>query len=168
MDYYEIKDASVFMKKYMADVETIESLIRGLSPEVLLFTPDIPKAWTIKEHLIHIADTEVNCFLRYKRARLNPGAVIDFGGGDVESSNTLLEYNSADLNAYMKLFRQIRTIISEEVKRLSEVDLESKYILHPDYGRCNIKFILSIYTQHIDKHMELIHRNIALWKSLQR
>ena len=36
-------------------------------------------------------------------------------------------------------------------------------IKHPDLGVINLKMILSIYTLHVDKHIEYLLRNIALF-----
>ncbi|MBN2510771.1 MAG: DinB family protein [Spirochaetales bacterium] len=163
MDYYEIKDTKELLKKYISDIDTLEDLHQHISADVMMFVPEIENPWTIKEHLVHIAETEANCFLRYKRARLNPGAVLNFGGGDVETSHVVLGYNAANLDDYMMLFRTLRTIVRNEVSNLSEDERENSYIIHPDYGRCSIKFILSIYTQHVDVHMGMIQRNISLW-----
>jgi len=169
MAYTEIKDKDALLTKYANDYPTLKNIMDKLNAEIIDYVPDIEGAWSIKEHLGHLVDTEVNGFIRYKKAILNPGATIDIGGGDMEHSNEILDYASQNLGDLMEFFRLLRKMISEHAARIKREDFDKYYIEHvnhPTFKRCTLGFILSIHTQHFDKHLEYIKRNIELYKKL--
>ena len=90
MGYEEIKDKDALLKKYSSDYSTLKNVIDNLDDQIINYIPDIDGAWSIKEHIGHLIDTEVNGFIRFKKAILNPGTTIDLGQGDVEKSNKIL------------------------------------------------------------------------------
>jgi hypothetical protein len=167
MGYSEITDKNVLLSKYSADYVTLKDIIDDLNDQIIDYVPDLEGAWSIKEHIAHLVDTEVNGYLRFKKAILNPGTTIDVGGGDMEKSNKLLNYTAENLNDLMELFRLLRKSISEHAKRIKKEDFPKYYIEHvnhPTFKTCSLGFILSIHTQHFDKHLDYIKRNIELYK----
>ena len=165
MDYNEIKDKNELFSKYSKDYSTLTDILKPLDDEAINYIPELENAWSIKEHIAHLVDTEVNGYIRFKRALLNPGTTLDLGRGDIETSNKILDYSSQNLDDLLELFRLIRKIIYDNVKKMNDDDLERYYIEHvnhPTFKRANLRFILSINTQHFDKHMEFINRNIKL------
>lgn len=167
MGYEEIKDKKKLMEKYSKDYSTLVGVIDGLTEEAVNYVPPIGGAWSIKEHICHLVDTEINGYLRFRKAILNPGATIDVGGGDMEKSNVILGYPSQDLNDSLELFRLIRKLLSNHTARINAADFDKYYIEHvnhPTFTTCTLGFILSIHTQHFDKHLEYIKRNISLFQ----
>jgi hypothetical protein len=166
MGYYEIKNKDELLSKYSKDYKTLKNVLESLDDEIINFVPELENAWSIKEHIAHLVDTEANGFIRFKRSVLNPGTTLDLGIGDIERSNKILDYASQNIDDLLDLFRLFRKIILDNVKKMSEQDLERYYIEHvnhPTFSRTNLKFILSINTQHFDKHLEFINRNIDLY-----
>ena len=171
MDYNEIKDKNELFSKYSKDYSTLTDILKPLDDEAINYIPELENAWSIKEHIAHLVDTEVNGYIRFKRALLNPGTTLDLGRGDIETSNKTLDYSSQNLDDLLELFRLIRKIIYDNVKKMNDDDLERYYIEHvnhPTFGRTNLKFILSINTQHFDKHLEFINRNIDLYNKSKK
>jgi hypothetical protein len=169
MAYTEIKDKDALLRKYAHDYPTLKSILDGLDDEIIDYIPDIESAWSIKEHLGHLVDTEANGFIRFKKAILNPGTTIDIGGGDMEHSNKILDYASQNFADMLELFRLIRKMISEHAAGIKYENFDKYYIEHvnhPTFKRCTLGFILSIHTRHFDKHITYIKRNIELYKKL--
>jgi hypothetical protein len=170
MAYEEIKDKNALLTKYANDYTTLKNIMGKLNDELIDFVPDIEGAWSIKEHLGHLVDTEVNGFIRYKKAILNPGTTIDIGGGDMEHSNKILDYASQNAGDLMEFLRLLRKMISEHSRRIKYEDFDKYYIEHvnhPTFKTCTLGFILSIHTEHFDKHVEYIKRNIELYSKLR-
>lgn len=170
MDYYEIKSKDELLSKYSKGYSTLKDIVDKINDEIINYAPDLENAWTIKEHIAHLVDTEVNVFVRFKRAILNPGTTLDLGRGDIETSNKVLDYASQNLDDLLGLFGLIRKIIFNNAKKIKEEDFEKYYIKHvnhPTFGKTNLKFILSISIQHLDKHLEFINRNINLYKMVK-
>jgi hypothetical protein len=132
--------------------------------EAIDFVPDIGDAWSIREHLAHLMDTEIRAFIRYRNAVADPGVTLNLGGGDVDISNTLLNYASQDVGDSLEVMRLLRNITLKHVSSMTDDEMMRFGIQHPDFGRINLRMILSIYTQHVDKHIEYINRNLSLFK----
>jgi len=130
---------------------------------VIDFTPEIPDAWSIKEHVAHLADIEVRTFIRYRNSVLDKGIGLVLGGGDVDTSNRLLKYSAQKVADSLEIIGLLRKITIEHVSGMSDDAMEGYTIKHPDLGMINLKMILSIATQHVDKHIEYLSRNIALF-----
>ena len=171
MDYYEIKNKDGLLSKYSKDYSTLKTIIDSLDNEIINYIPELENAWSIKEHIAHLVDTEVNGFVRFKRSVLNPGTTLDLGRGNIETSNKILDYASQNIDDLLDLFRLLRKIIYDNVKKMRGEDIEMYYIEHvnhPTFGRTNLKFILSINTQHFDKHLKFINRNIELYNESKK
>jgi hypothetical protein len=76
MAYFEMTDREELLATYGKDVPCLRELVAGLGHEVLHFRPAIDGAWTIAEHVGHLASTEVNGYLRFQKAISNRGATM--------------------------------------------------------------------------------------------
>src|SRR5208283_5227661 len=109
---------------------------------------------SIREHMAHLADVEVRAFIRYRSSIIDNGLELVLGGGDVDKNNGPLRYSSQRAEDSLEIIRLLRRITIEHVSRMSDDGMEGYRIKHPDLGMINLKMILSIYTQHVDKHIE--------------
>ncbi len=167
MAYEEIKDKNELLSRYSNDYSMLKALIDTLDSNIIDYIPEIPDAWSIKEHIAHLADTEVNGYIRCKKSILNPGTTLDLGTGDTEKSNKILDYASEDINDLMDLIRIIRKSIYNLVKKFQDEDFDKyfvNHVNHPIFTRSTLRFILSLHTMHFDKHLDYIKRNIELYK----
>jgi hypothetical protein len=163
MDFVEIKNKEKLLSKYSSDYSTLKGILNNLDKEVLDFVPDIEDAWSIREHIAHLVDTEIRAFIRYRNSIVDKGIELHLGGGDVNASNRLLKYSSQNMEDSLEIIRLLRKITVEHVSGMSNDEMEKYYIKHPDLGETNLKMILSIYTQHFDKHIDYLQRNIKLF-----
>jgi hypothetical protein len=129
------------------------------------FVPDVKDAWSIREHVAHLLDTEIRAFVRYRNAMVDKGIDLNLGGGDVNVSNSLLKYPSQSVDDSLEVIRLLRKITVQHVSGMSNDEMKGYYIKHPDMGQINLRMILSIYTQHIDKHVKYLQRNIRLFEN---
>jgi hypothetical protein len=164
MDYYEITNKEELLSKYGSDYSKLKRILDELDKEMIDFVPDIKDAWSIREHIAHLADVEIRAFVRYRNSIVDKGIDLNLGGGDVNISNSLLKYSSQSVDDSLEVIRLLRKITVQHVSDMSNEEMEGYYIKHSDFGQINLRMILSIYTQHIDKHIEYLLRNIKLFK----
>ncbi len=167
MEFFEITDKGDLLARFGNDWLKLKEITDALSPDAIDFVPDIKDAWSIREHLAHLMDVEIRAFIRYRNAVADPGVALSLGGGDVDASNTLFNYASQDVGDSLEVMRLLRNITLKHVSQMTDSEMMRYGIAHPDFGRINLKMILSIYTQHVDKHLEYINRNIELFEKKQ-
>ena len=168
MDFIEITDRKALLTKYGNDWSRLKGMIDTLSPDILDFVPNLKDAWSIREHLAHLMDAEIRAFIRYRNAVSDPGADLRLGGGDVDASNTLFKYSSQDVNEALEVIGLLRGITLKHVSVMTDEEMMAYGIRHPDFGPINLRMVLSIYAQHLDKHIEYIGRNIELFEEQHR
>jgi hypothetical protein len=164
MDYVEITNKKDLLTRYATDYSRLKSVVDGLPEKAIDFVPDLADAWSIREQIVHLMDAEIRAFVRYRNAILDPGVDLKLGGGDVNTSNTLLKYNAQDLGDALEVIRLLRKITVQHVSGLTDEEMARYGIKHPEMGLINLRMVLSIYTQHVDKHLELVRRNIELFE----
>ena len=64
----------------------------------------------------------------------------------------------------MEVIRLLRKITVKHVSGMTDEEMTRYGIKHPEMGQINLRMVLSIYTQHVDKHLALVRRNIELFK----
>jgi hypothetical protein len=170
MAYVEIPDRQQLLATYGKDISRLDALVVNLDGEALHFRPAIDGAWTIAENIGHLASTEVNGYLRFQKAILNPGATIDVGGGDMEKSASILGYAAASPGDALQLLRALRKITYDHACRIKDQDWNQYHIQqpsHPIMKAAGLGRILSFHTQHFAFHLDLIRRNLAAYHDMK-
>ena len=167
MAFFEITDRKHLITKYESDFSKLKEMIETLPQGAIDFVPDIKDAWSIREHIAHLMDVEIRAFIRYRNAIASPGINLILSGGDVDASNTLFKYSSQDVDDSLEIKRLLRNIVLKHISAMTDEEMMTYGIQHPDLGRINLRMILSMSTQHVDKHIEYLNRNINLFKGRQ-
>jgi len=167
MAFIEITDRKHLLTKYGSDFSKLKEMIEALPQGATDFVPDIKDAWSIREHIAHLMDIEIRNFIRYRNAIASPGINLILSGGDVKVSNTLFKYSSQDVNDALEIMRLLRSIVLKHISTMSDDEMMTYGIQHPDLGKINLRMILSMTTQHVDKHIEYLNRNTNLFKERQ-
>jgi hypothetical protein len=169
MAFFEITDRQELLASYGSDVPKLDALLAGLGDAALHFRPASEGAWTIAENLGHLASTEVNGYLRFQKAILNPGATIDTGGGDMQASATVLGYEAASTTDTLQLIRCLRKLTHEHARRIQDQDWSQYHIQQPNHSTMKVAslgMILSFQTQHFALHLDFIRRNIEAYRRI--
>jgi DinB superfamily len=135
----------------------LEARVVGLPVDVLEFRPRYPEAWTIKEHVIHLADSEANNFIRLKSIIAQPGSVGFVIDEIAWTSN--LAHKREDIGKYLRLFRVVREIVVELVS--GEIGSNENFFLRTYRGetrRVTLREGLEVYARHVGFHLEYIDR----------
>jgi hypothetical protein len=164
MDFYEIKDKEELLTKYAKDYYNLQELIMELNEDLIDYTPSLEDAWTIREHIAHLVDTEINTFIRYRKSIVDKGVKLNLGGGDIKTIKDVLCYKTQKIDDSIEMLILLRKIAFTHLSQLKKEDWNQFTIEHPDRGVINLNMILSIATQHYDKHIEYINRNVKMFE----
>lgn len=147
-------------------VGLVEESVAGAGDDELAFRPHLDDAWTILEHLGHLADMEANLYLRARLCVAEPGKEIMVL--DEEKWTATLDYNAGTAVGYLALFRSLReTNIRFFRDHVDTIDWDGAWISHPERGRLSLAKILEICASHGTFHIEYIERNRRLWRELR-
>jgi len=142
---------------YVQGPSVLEARVVGLPANVLEFRPHYPDAWTIREHVIHLADSETNNFIRLKSIIAQPGSVGFVIDEKTWTSNIV--HKREDVWKYLRLFRLVREIVGELVS--DEIGANQSFFLRTYMGEtCQITMRegLEVYARHVGFHLEYIDR----------
>ena len=116
--------------------------------------------WSIHEHIVHIADSEANSYIRCRRLIAEPG--LDLMAYDENRWAALLDYHSIDTEGAVELFRALRRQTFEIIKNLPE-SAWSNTCYHPENGDMTLDDWLDVYERHVAEHLEYMQQNYDEW-----
>lgn len=139
-----------------------ETLVAGLSsfPEEMWDFRDEHGCWSIREHLVHIADSEVNSYIRCRRFIGEPGQPLM--AYDENAWASALRYSGQDPRSAMELFRLLRSQTYSLIKTLPE-DVWANTCYHPENGDMTLDDWLAVYETHIPEHLSFMRENYDAW-----
>lgn len=151
------------LKLYLGKTDELETAVKGLSPELLSFIP-FEGAWSIRQHVVHVAETDINQFIRFRSIVGSPGTQVYVIDEEAWARN--IDYETENMEHYLKVFRLLRTITADFVSRTAQETLDKGFYLYRREGESReigAEKALELYVQHVDDHLEMIRRNIRLW-----
>lgn len=116
--------------------------------------------WTIHEVVIHIADSEVNSYIRIRRGLAEPGSTVL--GYPEEVWARELDYHALDPDLYLALFGSLRAATHELIAR-QPASAWANTIQHSEAGRMTLDDWLNTYERHPREHIEQMDRIYADW-----
>ena len=132
-------------------------------PNYILSYRPFDDAWTVHEHIIHVADSELNAFLRLKTILAENGKSTFVIDEDKWVDN--LFYNKESIEDYLILFKYIRKVEYNLLCKINSNIYDHNYVIHQNYGKVDIKTWIDWYTsKHIYMHLEYIKRNINIYE----
>jgi hypothetical protein len=124
-----------------------------------------PQRWSIREIIIHIADSEANSYIRCRRAIAEPGAGVM--AYDENQWALKLDYPDQDPQAALALFKHLRQMTYDLVRRLPEATW-SNTIEHPENGSMTLDDWLGVYANHIPEHIYQIQATHDAWLAAKK
>ena len=140
-----------------------ETLIAGVSqfPEEMWDFRDEHGCWSIREHLVHITDSEVNSYIRCRRFIGEPGQPLM--AYDENAWAAALSYSEQDPRNSMELFRLLRHQTYALIKSLPE-NAWANVCYHPENGDMTLDDWLTVYEAHIPEHLGFMQENYDAWR----
>jgi len=135
----------------------------ALPRELLRYRP-FTGAWSIHEHIVHVLESEVAAFHRYRRAVAQSGTAAL--GYDEERWTPALGYHDSDPADCLAAFRLLRRIAAAHLRSLADRDWTSLAYVHDSKGRVDLETWIVDYTDHVAVHLGYIERNLAAAREL--
>ena len=149
-------DLEAFASQYENATREFLNTVQGLSDADL----DVSNsgAWTARQVIHHVADSEAQSYARLRRLIAEPGTQIqgyDEGGW---GENETLGYKVLPIENSIDVFKAVRYSSLAIIKRLSVTQLENSGI-HTESGQYTIKTWLETYINHPLEHAAQIRSN---------
>ena len=131
-------------------------------PEEMWQFRDSHGCWSIHEHIVHIADSEANSYIRCRRFIAEPGEAL--AGYDENRWAESLTYHNQDTEDALELFKSLRKKSYTLIKTLPD-EVWSNTALHSEDGEISFDQWLDIYERHVPEHIRYVQENYDAWTS---
>jgi hypothetical protein len=132
----------------------LKEAVKGLSEEELNFKP-APEAWSIKEIVVHVADTEIVAIHRMKRVISEENPLLT--AFDQNAWAKRQQYMNLDANLYVELLGLLRQSFLPVLNSLTAEDWQHTGI-HIEAGKVALHDLLKKFVGHLDTHLRQIDR----------
>ena len=147
------------IKSYGTGYAQLTGALEKFPREMWTFRDD-HGCWSIHEHIIHIADSEVNSYIRCRRLIAEPGQSLM--AYDENRWADALVYHDQDISDTLELFRWLRHKSLRLIGGLSEsIWTHSAY--HPENGNMTLDDWLDVYERHVPEHIQSMQENYDAW-----
>lgn len=154
-----------FIEQYQQGYEQLLAELDGLSTEQISFKPS-DTSWSIREIVIHVADTEMVHIYRMKAILAEDNPILT--AFDQNQWTAHLDYQHLDIHPYLLLFSTLRESFLPILKSLKEQDFARKG-MHNQVGELTFKEIFIHSIEHVTGHLAQIRRVKATFpKSLSK
>lgn len=145
---------------YTRLMEALEGFPRAMWKEHVEHDP-----WSIHEIIVHIADSEVNSYIRCRQCIAQPGARVM--AYDEESWARKLNYLEQDVDEALELFRLLRLRTARLIQNVPDAAW-SNTIEHPENGTMTLEDWFDVYDRHVPEHLEQMQRIYDAWQGGKR
>ncbi|HWQ08749.1 MAG TPA: DinB family protein [Holophaga sp.] len=133
--------------------------IRACPADALDFKPS-PSAWSVRDIVWHMAESELHAYCRGRFIISEPGVTILPYGQDRWAET--LEPGNHPLDEALELFRLLRELMARQLRRLPEAAWRQS-VRHPERGEVTLERWLEIYEGHLTVHLAQIQRTLEAW-----
>ena len=145
--------------------DTLKAALEQTPEGAMDFRPS-PGAWTIREIIHHMPDSEASGFVRCRKIIAQSGVTVDVYDQDIWTDK--LKYSSRDIGNALELFRLMRLYTVDLLRTVDESVWANNYIMHPERGKLTLQQWLEVYAHHGDSHAGQIRRNVEAWEKAGR
>jgi hypothetical protein len=139
--------------RYRAGYDQVQLALEGCTPEELDRRPR-PGAWTAREIVHHLGDSEMNSAIRLRRLIAEDGPLIQ--GYDQDHYARRLFYDRP-IEASLAAFKGARESTAEILERLP-ADAWARQGTHSESGTYTVSGWLEIYAAHAHDHADQVRR----------
>ena len=149
--------------RFECAVDPLIDFVREVPAAATDFRPDLPGAWTIREHAVHFLDADAFAHGRLRLAVAEPGAEVYVW--NEEAWQERARYESADALSSLETARALRKVVCAMARALVDLDWEDFYVRHAKRGRMTLADTLKLYTEHAQFHLSYFQRNLEAFSS---
>ena len=155
------KDRHHLLNEYARGYQKLKDAVEKYPEEMWRYKPD-EHSWSIQEIIIHMADSEVNAFVRCRKLIAENGASIYAYNQDMWASE--LRYQEQNAGDALELFKWLRTTTYKLLKDTPDLTWATHAVNHPERGNITLDDWLEIYTDHVEGHIRQMQRVFDSWK----
>jgi len=142
------------IERYRDGPRRVREALEGITEAELDARP-APDAWTVREVVHHLPDSEMTSAIRLRRLLCEDAPIL--GGYDEEQFARTLRYTERPIEAALDLFDLIRRVTAEIIERMTETEW-ARVGTHSESGRYSCETWLEIYAAHAHDHADQILR----------
>lgn len=124
-----------------------------------------PGEWSPHELVIHLADADVNGYLRFRKLVAEPGATVP--GYEQDAWAARLDYHTQDADLAIELMARLRALTHPILESLDDA-LWSHMVTHAERGPWTMEDWLRTYTDHVTDHLRQMDAAVAVWRRTGR
>ena len=151
-----------WFSRYIDGYDLIIYQLQQIPAQAIHFKP-APNQWSISEIIVHLADSEVNGFVRAKKIIAESGSTVTVY--EQEAWANALHYDLMDYQDALELIKVLRKNLYSLLKLIDEKTWNN-YIFHPEIGKITLMDWIQLYIDHIDIHIQQMHRNFYDWRKV--
>ena len=144
---------------YAAGTEELQKIVNAIPKEWYDRMPKTADDWTIRQHVIHLVDCEVNNFIRIKSCIAQPYSNV-YVINELDWTKNL-GARQESVSDYVLLFSLIRKIMASFLSTVPDDDFTGKYFTR-DYNGVvkNISLCeaIEMYAGHVGFHIDFMNK----------
>ncbi|HUO58002.1 MAG TPA: DinB family protein [bacterium] len=144
--------------------KNFSEFLREFPREMWKYKPDADH-WCVHEIILHLLDTEMNSYVRYRTCIAEPGKTITTF--DQDKWSRALKYTERDVDEAIHNLQGVIKMNYDLLKSLPE-ETFSQSVLHPERGVQTLDQALDVYFNHIPHHIEQMRKRLREWKKTQK
>ena len=149
--------------RYESSIDPLIDFVKSAPTSAVNFKPDLPGAWSIRDHAVHFLDADTFAYGRLRLAVTQPGAEVFVWNEDAWQERA--KYETADALAALEAARALRRVVCAMARSLVDADWETYYVRHSQRGRMNLADVFRLYTDHAQFHLSYFRRNLDAFKA---
>ncbi|MFQ3597654.1 MAG: DinB family protein [Chloroherpetonaceae bacterium] len=142
--------------RYASAPQKLEMALEKLSGAKLRWKPN-PKKWSIRETLMHLADSEVIAVARMNLIIASGATPPTLVAYDQDKLAERAQYNSQDELLALSLFKALRKHQTAILKSLTD-DVFEKFGMHEERGKVTLADLVAHSADHAETHLKHIER----------
>jgi hypothetical protein len=149
-------EIKALIQKYADGYRHLKEHMDSVPDEVVHFKPN-PDAWSVCEIMVHLADSEVNAYVRGRKIIAEPGSRLE--EYDQMRWSESLFYQEMDHRQALELFGMLRHTMVAMLQKLDE-EVWHQYAIHPESGKITLLDWIQLYIDHVENHIHQMNRNL--------
>ena len=148
--------------RYELAIDPLIDFVKSAPAAAIDFRPNLPGAWTIRDHAVHFLDADTFAYGRLRLAVTQPG--VEVFVWNEEAWQDRAKYETSDALVSLETSRALRQVVCAMAKSLVDSDWETYYVRHPQRGRMTLADIFKLYADHAQFHLSYFRRNLDAFK----
>lgn len=149
------------LQNFKNGFDKVRIALQTCPKQVFDFKPS-PEKWSIREIILHLADSEANAYVRCRKIIAEPFSEIMVYDQDKWAEELL--YKEMDIDIALDLFALLRIATFELLKKIPD-EKWINYMIHSVRGKVTLEEWLEIYSDHVDVHINQMIRNLNEWNT---